>query len=89
MSWQNELFSSYILTIIHSLENNNNWTENGGGPDTTTVIRILLFGAFAFYLKLFPKGNSMDSLRDLQGAEADNNRLFEYQKNSILLVLHM
>ena len=26
----------------------------------------------------------MDSLRDLQGAEADNNILFEYQKNSIL-----
>ena len=31
----------------------------------TIVIRIILFGAFAFYLKLFPKGNSMDSLRDL------------------------
>ena len=34
----------------------------GGGLDTT-VIRIL-FGPFAFYLKLFPKGNS---LRVLQG----------------------
>ena len=67
MSWQNELFSSYILTIIHSLENNNNWTENGGGPDRYNSDKDSIW-SICILFEIIPKRKFNGySLRDLWG----------------------